>query len=752
MKTKHIFGSSVFLTVFLALCCAGVTLLLCGCPSPSSDPDPIIDPDPAPSEDGKTYVIFSNSTEYRVNVYIASPPTEDSVPFAEVQAGSTAEQWEIAPSQTDVGDPFYFEYIVPLSDTIQLPYYHQENVKIRKILKEQKNTITVDDLHFISTDSVFLVIQNKASDPIWLARGGSPQYPVGFEHEDATRNIEAGETAVYRFTSLMDLNNLSIRHNTATKPLPQYTCEANQIYLIRYEQNTPALFQVQSFDPAMADKIWSITTGSATGQHLVMGLLAPRLNPADGYLALGRITYSPDTVLDDNVQSKGYFAAISQEGNIITEKFVTLKDNPMKVNFRRFIEYPDEFVFYGQVYYDDSWGKPFVWSTDKTGTRTNYYNADFTDDIDPDTENMYSGRMAKKNDNVYAAGGSIWNSDREMYSSFITEVTKTDFDTVSQELLWRSTEDADMCDLIYDQNTNRYIVAAFDWDSSWEEVDKSYLYIINADTGEEMVKQEFDGRYIINAFAAYGGSYYATGAYVNAGYMQGFLRKINPSTGAFEWSAPVFFDYNGTADTAIHFLTIDGSKLVLGGWADIYDDDEDTGTLPYLLAFDVNARTTLWEQVYKDIWQSQVYSVNPNGIGSYIVEFYSDETYMSRLVSTGLMGELNTNRKSPIPNNPSLTVITPSQVAPRIRINPLEDAEVDVTEVEIEKGESRNITVTGTYSAYEWYLDGVKQVGTGSSYSIATGSMAPGVHTLTVVVTDSAGGKRSASCRITVTN
>jgi hypothetical protein len=758
MKTKHIFSSSIFLTVFFTLCWVGLALLICACPTSNDEPDPqsIVEPDPTPSGDGKTYVSFTNQTQYKVNVYVGAPPTEDSVPFSEIPASSTSERWEISPSQTDMGDTFYFEYIIPFSSIIQLPYYHKDNVKIRKILAGQTTTITVEDLNFVSTNSVLLVIENKhSSDPIWLARGGNAQYPVGLEHEETTRNIEAGETAVYRFTSLSDLNNLSIRHNTATKPLPQYVCETNKIYLVRYEQNTPSLFQVQPFDPTMKEKMWNMPTGSIAGQHLVIGFVAPRLNPADGYLALGKVTYFPDLSADPNVQSKGYFAAISQTGDITTEKFVTLPNTagtPTMINFRRFIEYPDELIFYGQVYYGDGAGKPFLWSTNITGSRTNYYNANFIDDIDPDTEYMYSYRMVKRNDNVYATGGTIENTTTGIYSAFITEVTKTDFDEVSFELLWRSDEDVDICDLIYDQIANRYIVTAIGYDGN--EIVASYLYIIDAETGEQRVKQEFNGRYLINALAAYEGSYYAAGTYENAGSMQGFLRKLNPSTGAFEWNMPVFFDYNGTADAAIKCLTVDDNKLILGGWANLYEDDgpNDAGTLPYLIGFDMNAKTILWENVYKDIWTSEVYSVNPNGIGSYVAEFYNEEKSMSRLVSTGLMGELNANRKPAIPNDPSLTVIAPSKVIPGIRINPLEDAELESTEVEIAKGQSQSISVTGSYSAYEWYLDGVKQVGTSSSYTVATASMMPGVHTLTVVVTDSASGKRSASCRITVKN
>jgi hypothetical protein len=55
-------------------------------------------------------------------------------------------------------------------------------------------------------------------------------------------------------------------------------------------------------------------------------------------------------------------------------------------------------------------------------------------------------------------------------------------------------------------------------------------------------------------------------------------------------------------------------------------------------------------------------------------------------------------------------------------------------------------TVSGTYAAYRWYLDGVP-VGTASSYTF---NKQDGVYQLVVVVTDSNGESRSGRCRITV--
>jgi hypothetical protein len=59
---------------------------------------------------------------------------------------------------------------------------------------------------------------------------------------------------------------------------------------------------------------------------------------------------------------------------------------------------------------------------------------------------------------------------------------------------------------------------------------------------------------------------------------------------------------------------------------------------------------------------------------------------------------------------------------------------------------NKAFTVTGTYTAYCWYLDGAS-VGTASSYTF---NKQDGVYQLVVVVTDSNGESRSGRCRITV--
>jgi hypothetical protein len=70
----------------------------------------------------------------------------------------------------------------------------------------------------------------------------------------------------------------------------------------------------------------------------------------------------------------------------------------------------------------------------------------------------------------------------------------------------------------------------------------------------------------------------------------------------------------------------------------------------------------------------------------------------------------------------------------------------------IQKNTSTLFTTNGNYATYQWYLDGAP-VGTASNYSYdSSGTQTGDVFELAVIVTDTAGDRRSGRCRITIIN
>jgi formylglycine-generating enzyme required for sulfatase activity len=85
-----------------------------------------------------------------------------------------------------------------------------------------------------------------------------------------------------------------------------------------------------------------------------------------------------------------------------------------------------------------------------------------------------------------------------------------------------------------------------------------------------------------------------------------------------------------------------------------------------------------------------------------------------------------------------------------ITINPGQDWDLLSQTQSVMKDTAHEFSVNGTYTAYQWYLEG-ELVETDSTYTFdATGKAGGDVYELVVVVTSSSGEQRSGICRITV--
>jgi hypothetical protein len=626
--------------------CVILILLFCTCPIPDNSTT-----DTSQSDDRKTYVIFSNNTEYDVNVYVALPPTEDSVPFAQVPAGNITMEWEIQPSQNDNGDAFYFEYNIPVGDSIKLPFY-KDNVKFKRIEAKKTNTIAVDPLQFVSTSSIFLVVENiHTSDDIWLVQGSNPQYPAGLAHDESSRWIKPGKEAVYRFTSLADLNILSIRHNTATHPLPSVICNDNRVYTIRYDGTEPVLFSVTSLDPTIKNKIWTIPTSTNTGTYFTTSLLAPRGNINDGYILTGRTSYSFYTVFP-TAGSAAYLGILAPDGSLVLERKITLNNPSVSLNIQGFIENSDELIFAGQAYEEQNDGFPFILNTGLNGVSNVFYTG-FIDDIDTATQALYGNRIVK-NDTGYALGAELYDYDRVMSQIYIACISQENWDTAQHTKIWTSpeTDDTYFIDLKYDTAQQTYIVLAGDYTKAAEGQLGSFLYFVNAD-GVQKSRIFFD-KYEISTIFILNGEYYAAGTYIGASGYRGIINKLEISAGTFgpnPWLVDSKYT-SGAAGIVNTVLETDGT-VVLGGWC--VENFADQGEWwrkgqPWLIKYDLTTSQKIWEEVY-DYTGYYIYSVHHNAIGSYLVEINNEATYESRLISTDLMGKTSDKRLAAIPRN-----------------------------------------------------------------------------------------------------
>jgi fibronectin type 3 domain-containing protein len=648
-----------------------------GCPN-SADNSTNTDPEPIQTDDGKTYLKIENNTVYTVNVYINDPPLygEASTATLHQVPANGSQQWELQPTASGSnGETLYFEYLIPVGGNITIPYYasNVENIKIKKLEEGKINTQAVPALGIVNTNSIFMVLQNNANDPVWVEQDNGGVKYTQTPHGAADRNIPTGNSAVFVLNNGTSLDNFTVGA-LARKKFPNTVLESGKIYSFSYDGNTAALLSIAHFDPDMGNKVWAIPTSDVQGKFLSMGLFAPRKQVSDGYIVLGRINYDGSLVTNATAKTTPYFATIAQNGSIPFERTINIAGNPSRVNIRSVVEEGDEFIFLGQVYYDTdpySDGRPFILGTTSTGA-TRFFYRNFISDEEWETDDLYlnARHLVKSGADIYVAGADSWNGETEKNYIYLATVSRKSFDEAAHSDLWTSPlgDNVTLDDIVYDASQNSYMVSATNWDTYVEnEHLDSILYFIDASTGVQKSRIAIP-KYSLKKIFSVGDGYYAIGEYESAsGNWEGYLRKLNPVTGSFEWSQPILFpssDLSANGSAGIVNAVVDAGRLLLCGYTNEHGDNNDYK--PWLLAFDSGTLSStssrLWELVYDEYPGYEIYSVQSNGIGSYILELYDDDNYKSILVSTDLMGRVIAQDKflDPIPRNPSLTVVKPS--------------------------------------------------------------------------------------------
>jgi hypothetical protein len=627
------------------------------CPQPSNSAEE----QPQASEDGLTYVAFTNNSQFDAEVYLDNPQLDKTV-FASVPAGAKDFRAAILPG-SDTGTPFYIVYRIKIG-SVTIPYFNTAFIKNQKIAEAMITPVGISRLTSSPTESSYLVIQNDSAEGIWLQQEDRTLYAIGKEEEETQKWILPQEDGVYEFTSPPELNNIYIIDNIRKTALPGINCEKGQIYTLRYDGKGAVLFSIAPFNMETANKIWTIPSGTSLGRFFTVGFFAPRKNPQDGYVLLGNINYAGDTVTNANIQRPSYFSTISQNGVVDHEKTIYVKDDPTRMFFKQFIEESaNELVFLGDVYYRTTEREHvFLLSMDAAGMSTNYYYTDFVKDIDEDQQDLYSGVIVNTGQGKYGVALALWDRQNNLANIYLANVNKKAFDEVGHTKLWASPPEYDIepADMIYDASHNMYILLSHQYQTGTEEITGSIIFFIDADLGTEKFNRIIQNKFILNKILKTGPDYYVGGFYNNAsGNYEGILHKINPSTGSFVWNDPVrFFSLDGSGSLSVKNLLEDDGKLILAGHTNA-SRGKGKGCLPWLCAFNPDRKEKIWENVYTELPDYEIFSVYPNGIGSYLIELYNNENLTSFLLSTDLMGKMSDNTLPAVPRDPKQTVAVP---------------------------------------------------------------------------------------------
>jgi hypothetical protein len=739
-KRPHLLAA-LFLVLYVAACSEG------GTDKPST-------PDPTPPvEDGKTYLKVTNNTSYAVNVYINDPPLYGkAADTLKTVSRSGSNQWELQPSaEGSNGETLYFEYLIPVgNDEVIIPFYTNttDSIKLAILKKGETTTVTVPDLPSVTTDSSYLVVRNNTEDALWLQQGIGTVYPFGA----TVREIAADSAAVYILNGVSSLSGYTIGATTR-RDFPNTPLQKGLFYVFSYDSKSGVqLDNLGHFDPSMAGKTWTLPTSAELGKYFTVGLLQARENvETDGYILVGRVNYNADMAKQDRAGSTPYLAAISPSGDVVERKII-LRSNPSTLKPRSFIDEGTELVFTGQAYYESTDGTPFILGTDYTGEPLFYLDNDFLADIDIDEQSKAGQRIAKDQRGDYAIGGNIYDFDTNTNRTYLDKVTRKTFDEAEYEPLWRQPRDdgnSKLLFLSYDPDADAYIVVTDDFGT-----DDSLLYIVNAVDGSQKSKIRLE-QYTINQIFKIGDDYYAAGTYYGVSKYRGFIRKLNIGGGAWDGN-PLFVDSKYPDGASMIYSVVqdkDGS-LVFGGACveDAGHQDDREASMSWLIKYDLNAKTKVWERVYNDYLGSYIYSMQRSSSGGYVLELFNNATSQSTLVGTDLLGAIGGDEKAAIPRGAQFTVSQPGSPGISAVVVPLEDAEMQETEpLILPKGQSAVIQVKGQWASYRWYVNG-SPVATTATYSFASAAREPGVYTVMVVVTNADGAKRSAWRRVRVTN
>jgi len=705
----------------------------------------------------KTYIEFDNVSEFDVNVFKGVRPVQGNKPSFDTIPAGKKKEFVTEPTNTAInpnGDIFYFQYIISLG-SVKIPFPTTKDT-VFKIKKNNPNTLVIPGLSSTDTTSSYLIVENESSESISVLNGSQPLFPYDQPSEEY---ISVGKTGVYELINVTNLANFEIGNISSRRKFQDNfnnngSIKPGRIYAFKYDASSVYLYSESHFDISARRKIWTIPTYNEPvpkGRFFTTGLFSSRANAErDGYILTGSVHYERGTVTSPHVGAIPYIGMVSVEGGITRERSINLIAKPAGFNLQSFIEDSNELIYVGQVYYEDIVGRPCILSTDNTVGIENSFYEKFIDDMDFNQE-LHGQKLVKWNTNTYAVGCQIWDDNKQKARIYIAKATKVKWDEFTHEVFWISPENnyATLVDLIFDQSHNMVIVLA-------DTGIGSAVYFINAADGtlihDKPVKLD---DYWINGLFSVGQEYYVAGGLKGVSIYRGFVTKIDVVNGSVDILNPLRIDpakYELGAGSFRYILPEVDGTLILAGWcvANRGNAESSSYYMPWLVKYDLT-NGIIWEQIYENYIGYYINSVHHNAIGSYLLEIHNDKTYHSYLVSTDLLGKMSGTRLAPLPRDSNIKASEPGRPGITVVIT-INDAELlTPTALDIKKGDSRIIEVQGTWLSYQWYVNGSLS-GTGSSYTFSTSDRNLGVYNVTAVVTDSADEKRSASCRVTVTN
>lgn len=618
-----------------------ILLLVCalfafGCKSNSDSSD---DDEPPVMVQPGDNIVFSNQTEFAVKVYSDSMR---SILVADVAAKASV-SCHVEGILT--GNVFYFSYFMNVNG-VSVPY-GTDNCTVL-LNDDSAMTVKITDPKEVNTNKRIILLKNEAASAIVLYSGNIEKFPEG----EPASLVNGDNYGIYMLDARDDIETFAVVDGAKRVPLSTAAdFENGYVYTVVYDGAKIYMRSKGFLDRNMNKKIWKISLSQELGRTLIAGVFKTRENSNDGYMLFARQVYA--AVDDDNIMNNGaipYYAFISLEGGLDAEQSFSFADNPKSARFKDVVEYGNYILVTGTK--DTVDGDRGVFVSSVKGC--NIYK-----DVYPLPESYveaYACNIIHKKDNVFCVGLIAIEEGTGRYRSVLVEITIDGYTSATTKVLWESSDERflDISDLIYDEATDTYIVLGVEYYDTDEDWLNSYISFIDGSSGESKQKDLVFDVYEFEKCSKIGDKLVVCGSFKNPviNKNQACFQFIDIASGSLDSIPVVFPCENQFLFNHFKSFLYEDNVLILVGYTDC---DGEGGYYPYLVKYDLQSKSIVFEQKYTDLNGYEIYSCYPSDVG-FIFELYNEKTLHSFLISPGLLGEFPETTLLTLPKNPSKTI------------------------------------------------------------------------------------------------
>ena len=580
-------------------------------------------------EKDKAFVLLSNNSQYTVKVY------SDSVRSEEICTLKSGENYTVKAEESVAGTVYYLTYYVDVG--IEVPWYNTSSVCYATPKTNATVMASISTPSEMTTKNCYVAIENNSTESIIFKRGSSEL----FYNSSQTTILPPNTKGVYEIKNVYFGNFSSFAISTAngneiTFPSQITSFGEGYIYSISIEDNSikKAVATVKSITPFNIDtqkQIWSFDDNTFDSNSSI--ILRSRYNVSDGYLIMGTINPDSTTIGIKKIDKYNTKNMLST-AKITHDTSVTLKQSKVL----DFVEQPDGSIiillhnqFVSSSGFDE---KTFIVCYD-FATKTLKWSYEFPYNMvfRSDCKN----KLICTADNRIAIAGAIIDGNKMKRYFAVKENDSTDMKVnISNEYtdFSQGVETSftsayydgvnfyvcgyDNCDFQYSNRTHKGIIYKFSSDVSTSE--KIYEYENTLFLCIDGIKTNRDKWYVC-------GEYFDSGKILKGCYLSSSLVQENKE--------PIKYIATSINKPFCYFTQVGcyDNKIIVGGEAS--DDFTGNGSIPLIVAFDVNTNTTLFENTAFSKYTT-LGAIIPNEINTYTVQLGSSTEV--HYVSADLLG------------------------------------------------------------------------------------------------------------------